>query len=221
MKSNSIASAAVGSLLIPALLCLLGGCSFLQLRTSERVEFSFSPQFPSVPPPPNAPGLSIRLFEAAPQFERENFVFRLGSTRWETDFYRVFADPPATLLTAATRRWMAHSGLFSRVAIPGLGTSQNWNLEGFVNDIHGDYREPDQPKAVLEMKFTLQAPGSSRSSTPLLTKTYREVTPLEINSPTGLVDAWSRNFEKIMRQLVADMRPVLARPIPATTAASE
>jgi ABC-type uncharacterized transport system auxiliary subunit len=189
----------------------LSGCHLPQMRTNERVEYSFFPTFPDAVAPPNAPSLAVRLFEADPQFERENFVFRLGEERWETDFYRAFADPPATLLTFATRRWMARSGLFSMVSIPGLGTTGNWQLEGFVNRIYADYRDSAQPRAVLEMKFSLFPPGSTRTSTPVLSRTYSEVNSLEVNSPQGLVAAWSGGFENIMRRLVNDLRPVLAQ----------
>lgn len=176
----------------------------------EREEFSFTVDEPDRTPPRQGPVLTVRLFESAPAFENQEFIYRLSALRWQTDYYHVFAQPPATLLTFQVRRWMVHSGLFRSVAIPGLGPAEAWQLQGFVTQLYGDFSNPDLPEAVLHLRCALLAPGAAMEA--VFTKTYRQHVPLRVNTPEGLVEAWNQALQGILSELTADVARALRHP---------
>lgn len=186
----------------------LTGClRLLEQPPLDKAEFGFHLDHPDLPPPPAAsaaPVLSVRLFEAAPTFENQEFIYRLSALRWQTDYYHVFTQPPATLITFEVRRWMAHSGLFRSIAIPGLGPAQAWQIQGFLTQMYGDFQDPSHPRAVLHLRCVLLAPGLAGK--PTLAKTYRQQIPLRVNSPEGLVDAWNEALRRILQELTIDVK---------------
>jgi cholesterol transport system auxiliary component len=190
---------------------LLTGCiRLLQQPPVPRTAYSFSVDSARKSHSSLAPILAVRLFDSSPMFENQEFVYRLGATRWETDFYNAFAQPPAVLLTFETRRWMQNSGLFRAVAIPGLAPADSWQLQGFLTELYGDFQDAAAPQAVLAMRFTLLPPGAQASTKPLFNKSYDERVPLKEKSPSGLVDAWNRGAELILAELVNDIREAQA-----------
>jgi hypothetical protein len=196
----------------------LTGCINL-IRSPEipRQQFSLALQVPEQKSPASAPVLAVRLFDAAPMFENQGFVYKVSRLRWQTDFYHTFAQPPAVLLTYETRRWMVHSGLFRSVAIPGLAPADSWQLQGFVNQMYGDFQDPEVPRAVLSVRYSLLPPGAQASTQPLFSKTYEQRRPLGEASPAGLVEAWNRAAEGILRELTTDIqaaRKAYRTPLP-------
>lgn len=186
---------------------LFSGCiRMLQQPSLPRKEFALSLQSPDCPAHSLAPILAVRLFDAAPMFENQEFIYRLAETKWETDFYHLFTQPPSVLLTFETRRWMQRSGLFRSVAIPGLAPSQSWQLQGFVSELYGDFRNPAAPVAVLEMRFSLLPPGAQASTQPLFSRIYQQRTPVPAASPEGLVEAYNRAAELVLKRLTEDIR---------------
>jgi len=209
----------VATVIAVALTLLFTGCiRLLQQPAVPRTEYSFSLSPPQHPPGNIAPILAVRLFDASPMFENQEFVYRLASTRWETDFYHIFSQPPSVLLTFETRSWMQHSGLFRSVAIPGLAPAESWQLQGFLNELYGDFQNATNPAAVISMRFTLMPPGAQASTQPLFNKSYEHREPLSDISPNGLVEAWNRGGEAILTKLAADIRSAQqiykARPLP-------
>lgn len=190
------------------LACVFFSGCLVQRAEPPRSSFSFAPELPGLPPRSGGPVVAVRMFEAAPEFENQWFVYRVSEFNWESDFFRVFAGSPQSQLTILTRRGLAGSGLFSSVAIPGLAQGNSWQLQGFIPELYGDFRDRSAPIAVISMKFTLLAPGATAARPAVFTRRYEAKIPLEKSSPDGLMRAWDRGFEKILSELIGDLRKV-------------
>ena len=80
-------------------------------------------------------------------------VIRRPAATIESDFYHQFFIPPATMLEAAVGAWLRQSGLFVRVGPPSSEWPAGLLLTGHVAALYGDFSQPDQPKAVLELQL--------------------------------------------------------------------
>ena len=80
-------------------------------------------------------------------------------------------------------------------------------LEGTVNALYGDFRNPNSPGAVLEMEFFLtgEIPGNSGL---LMQKRYVKSVPLAARTPDALVKGWNQALEEILSALVTDLKTV-------------
>jgi len=189
----------------------LSGCS-LQRPAVARGEYLLKVQSPGLKAPSTAPAVQVRFFEANPVFEGQEFVYRLGPTRWESDFYNVLAVSPGEAFTTQFRHYLSGAGLFSAVSIPGLGTAGDWRIDGYLSKFYADFQNREAPVAVVELKLALIRPGGGPRSEPALQKIYRQSVALKSVEPSSLVDAWSQASTKIFRDFVRDAAPVLRRP---------
>jgi hypothetical protein len=78
--------------------------------------------------------LAVNRFAIDAAFADNSFVYRLEEFAYESDFYHRFLIAPAVMVTEQTRLWLARSGLFECVAIPGgrlePAHSPVWRLQG-------------------------------------------------------------------------------------------
>jgi hypothetical protein len=183
------------------------GCSLRSPERSREV-FGFAPEVPQHPAPKSAPVLAVRLIEAASEFENQWFVYRTGEFEWKSDFYRVFANSPASQVTDLTRRWLSGSGIFSAVSIPGLSPRESWQLEGFLEELYGDFRNPSKPEAVLTLEYALYAPRVTASSNPLFNKKYTARKPVTELTGAGLMRAWDAALADILGRLTRDLASI-------------
>jgi hypothetical protein len=197
-----------GSWISALLAVALAGCS-LSRPELKREEFLLHVGGPTLPPPKDAPVLSVRFFQVSSEFENREFVYRLAVDRWESDFYHIFALSPAEMLTGLVREDLARSGLVKEVAIPGLGPSRSWRLQGFVTELYADFRDLDNPRAVIGLQISVFPAGSGYRSVPVFNKTYRREAAFSERRPQALVLAWNRAAAELLAELRKDLSVVL------------
>jgi hypothetical protein len=148
--------------------------------------------------------LRVRRFSASKMCDGSELVTRTGEAAYETDFYNVLFVPPAAQMGEQTQRWLAASGLFGHVVGTGSTIPETHVLEGNVVALHGDYRKPDAPLAVIELQFMLVRVTSDPASV-LLQKSYRKEIPLADGKAASLVKGWSDGLTKILAMLEEDL----------------
>jgi len=192
---------------------LLVGC-FKPRPPVQRIEFSFAPKVPERPAPTNGRTLEVRLFDANPKSEGDEFVYRLSETTWENDFFHHFSQPPATLITFETRRWLLHSGLFESVSIPGLAPRGSWQLQGYLTELYADFTNLERPEVVMGLRIALYEPDAPASARPLMSETFHAREPFHPRTPHAMILAWDRALERILSQATNELRQTLSRPLP-------
>jgi cholesterol transport system auxiliary component len=154
--------------------------------------------------------LRVRKFRVSPRYEGKGFVYRTGDLRFESDFYREFFTPPASLITEEVRKWLAESGPFEVVMDLSGQTGPMYILEGEIIDLYGDYNRGSLPRAVMDIRFFLINDVSGRSEM-VFQKRYRKEPPLKSDSPDALVQGWNEALSQILTDLERDLRQVVLK----------
>jgi cholesterol transport system auxiliary component len=158
----------------------------------------------SAAPATGAPALEVRPLAPSPRLDGKQLVYRTGENAYVADFYAELWSSPGALVGDVTADWLAGSGLFSQVLRPGGSRRAPLVLEGWIADLHGDYRDPAAPRAVLELRFALL---ERRSPDPLVRaeRRYREEAAIASASPDALVAGWNQCLAQVLAALERDL----------------
>jgi uncharacterized lipoprotein YmbA len=129
---------------------------------------------------------AVGFADVAIPFASGGFVYRVNGGRWETDPYNQFLVSPAQMMTALTRNWVAESGLFRDVAVPGEGGGQTYLINCAVTELYGDFQNPPAPQAVLAMRVQVFSQGRL-----VREATLSQSVPVRARTPEALVAAWN------------------------------
>jgi cholesterol transport system auxiliary component len=151
--------------------------------------------------------LSVANLRISPRYADRSFVYRASDTGYESDFYNQFLSSPDTMISEEVRKGLAASRQFKYVVGPADQQQPNYVLEGSVNALYGDFRNVNQPAAVLEIEFFLYNENSPNPGI-VTQKRYLKSVPLSERSPQALVKGWDQALQEIVAMLVADLKAV-------------
>ncbi len=109
------------------------------------------------------------------------------------------------LITEEVRNWLSESGLFKYVVDSTNGVEADYILEGNINQLYGDFRAPNTPKAALGIQFVLIEEVSANPKI-VFQNNYRREMALSSNSPEDLVKGWNEALQQILTALEKDLR---------------
>lgn len=158
--------------------------------------------------------VQLNRVRVAPLFERKGLVYRTGDERYEADFYNEFYSPPGEMVREALEQWLMRSGVFSDVIQPSMRAEPDWWLDGRVDKIYADVRNPDAPEAVLETEWVL-VNARARNLPVVFEKSYSSVVALRDREPATVVEGLRRALVSTFEQLDGDLERALehgARP---------
>ena len=149
--------------------------------------------------------LQVSSIRISPRYADRSFVYRTSEAGYESDFYNQFLVSPASLITEEIRKDLIASQVFKYVISASSPLQPSYVLEGTVNALYGDFRNPNSPRAVLEMEFflTSEIPGKAGI---LMQKRYAQSIPLSGRSPEALVKGWNQALEAIVTSIAADLK---------------
>jgi ABC-type uncharacterized transport system auxiliary subunit len=149
--------------------------------------------------------LSVASLRISPRYADRSFVYRTSTAAYEADFYNQFLTAPDSMIAEELRKGLAASELFKYVVGPSNSLQPNYVLEGSINALYGDFRDPNRPAAVLEIEFFLynQDPAAAGVS---LQKRYEKSVPLSEKSPEALIKGWDQGLADIVAALLADLK---------------
>ena len=156
------------------------------------------------PAPGGAPSLAVRPYTASSHLYGTRFVYRVGPDVQDFDYYHQFWAEPERMVTDATIRWLAGSGLFALVSDAGWERPGGLVLDGELSELYGDYRDPRAPRAVLKLRCTLldESGGASRV---LLSREYFSSRPVAPASREALVAGWNEALREVLAALEQDL----------------
>jgi cholesterol transport system auxiliary component len=149
--------------------------------------------------------LQVASIRVSPRYEGRSFVYRRSDANFEADFYNQFLVAPGSLLSEEVRQAIAVSQLFQYVIGSTSSLEPTHVLEGTVNTLYGDFRDPSSPKAVLEMDFFLTKESPAKSEI-VAQRRYAQAVAITGRTPEALIKGWNEALDAIMAALVADLK---------------
>jgi uncharacterized lipoprotein YmbA len=198
-RSRLLLSLCLGSLLLGA-----AGCGLKKKAPDVHRYALDAVAADAAAPVREGPVLQVRKVIVSPPFGGSEIVYRTSDVSYESDFYSRFVAPPGDLLTDEIRDWLSGAGLFRRVVDFGLATEATHTLEGRIHALYGDYREKGNPRAVLEVEFTLLRRPPTQNAV-IFHRAYRQGVAFPAGSAEELVRGWNAGLEKILTELTGDL----------------
>lgn len=191
-------------------LCLgfgAGGCAgFLKQAPVAKAYFAIEPGQPAaastLPAAGHKPVLQVRALRLSPPYDGALFVYRIGPSQFDTDFYNNFIAPPSTLLTGQLVQWLSQSpGL--TVCEPSSDIPPDLTLQGNVTALCIDSTSSSGPKAVIAGRFFLTRERGTLDL--LMDKVYESSAPVGERTAAGFVAAWGQAYRDLLTRLTADL----------------
>ena len=154
--------------------------------------------------------LRVRRFNVDEAFATKQLVYRLGESRYESDYYHEFLVLPGIMITEKARDWLADSGLFGRVSSVGSRLESAYMLEGNVIALYADFANESAPTAVMEIRFFLLA-GADANEAVALARAYRAESPIPTRTAEAVVEAFGKSLADILARLEAEVEGAITR----------
>jgi len=193
------------------LLLICAACAGIERGYPDRRYFVLD--VPAKANPANPAGseiLRVSNIRVSPRYADRSFVYRTSESGFESDFYHQFLVPPAALMTEEIRKSLMASEMFEYVIDTSSPMQASLALDGSVNALYGDFRNLDQPRAVLEMEFCVTSEIATKPGI-MMQKRYQKSIPISGRSPEALVKGWNEALAEILTALMADLKTVVAR----------
>lgn len=177
---------------------LLSLCAVLVLTacvtrpTVEIRSYLLAPPWPTTSSARPVLDLRVAPFDVAPQFEGKPLVYRFSEVRYEADFYNEFLVTPRIMLMERSAEWLRHAGW--RVAATSPAP---YVIRATVPALYGDFRDPAQPRAVLDTRLSLWRTGED---TPLIVRGYHYSVPIPDSSADSVVQGLSQALAQTLEQ---------------------
>lgn len=149
--------------------------------------------------------LRVQPFTISSYCKNPEFVYRLNTFEYESDFYNAFFVAPDLMFTEQTALWLEGADIFETVLPQGSGLLPDYMLEGHIIRLHGDYSGFGPAKAILAMQFALLRADTSTEPV-IFFKRYVMEIKLAGRTPEYLVRGWNQALADILGKLETDLR---------------
>ncbi len=195
-------------------LCLAGCLSRPPLtRQSFGMEV---PQIEKLVPRPVAGNLAIKAAEVAALYDSRALVYRLPNLAYERDPYADWLVLPSRMVEGAVAGGIRQSGLFSEVLERGSGLAPDLWLETHVDRLCGDFSQPGEAQALVEIQFRLVCTRREGPPAILLSKIYSCRVPLTRRTASEVVSGCDRGVQTATRELIGDLQSLAAKGLLGT-----
>jgi len=203
---------------------LATGC--LSRPVLVKQSFAFTPQLVvSNAPAASDRVLGVRRLNVAAPFDGASLVYRTGEFSYEHDHYAEFLVSPAESLLVPIREYVRRNGPFHAVSEPGSALKPNVLLEISVNQLYGDFRQSNEPAAVLGIRFLFFDAPSGVPKNVLFEGSYSRRIPLQTRTAAALMAGWDQALDQVLSNAVADftmaMHPSKSPESPSVSASSD
>ena len=154
--------------------------------------------------PARAKSISVLPVSADPGASGQMFSYRVDDLRYERDFYNRLLAPPPQLLTGELREWLAKSKA-GAVREPGSPLGSDLVVQPRLTGFYADYRDPQRPRAVVEMVIVLVERDAS-GNRQVFERTYRGEVPMREVSPAAAAEGWGRAAAEVFADFTRDLR---------------
>lgn len=154
--------------------------------------------------------LQVKPFTISPRYEGQEFVYRVGEMRYESDFYNQFFLAPSGLLTEATIQWLGETGLFGAVFGATAPVRPTHYIAGSITSLVGDYTGAGA-KGIVRAQILLTREDASAPAI-VMQHDYEASIEAKGSGAEGMMAAWNEGYEKILMELETDLRALSLKP---------
>lgn len=155
---------------------------------------------------PKTRTIAIQNVTIAPQFAGLSFAYRTQDLVYTKDYYNIFFNPPAQQIEQLIVKYLQATNLFSYVSNNVNFVSPNYVLHADVTKLYADYRDANQPKAVIAIKYTVLRPSNRKKV--VLVQTVVESIPLQNKDSQSLIKAWNSGLTQTLAQLTNNLKKI-------------
>lgn len=186
----------------------LAGCSVLPARPyQERREWPLTVQRPvSVPSGARGPVLMVREMQAAPGLDTRGLRTVLPNGAERLDNWEEWAVPPSQGVGACLRAWLAASGRFAAVLMPGSEAAAELVLEAQLEAFVGD-QAAGRARVAFSLVLLRRAQGHDA---PVLQRTVTGEAPLAGADGPALAASLQAALAQALAQAEAALAPFAA-----------
>ncbi len=151
---------------------------------------------------------SVRPCRAAPAFAEKMFVYRTGESEYTTDYYHQFLMTPAENIRQALTDWITAAGW--TLCTPETEAKDAYKIIPFLDEMYGDFREPNRSFAVIRMRLSLSITDPSCNCVnTLVNKPYFCRIGMTNATVRELIKAYSKGLEQIFADFQKDAEEAL------------
>jgi len=193
-------------LLINCLLCLaIVGC--ISTKYVEQNQYLLS--IKTLPEKKVVQGrslLSVEHVAAIAPFDQLDFLYRIKSGQYLTDYYHGFLVSPTEQLKPVLTNYLKALGNFDLDTTESLLTTPN-KLQVQIVEFYADYRDNTHPQAVISLRFNLTKWENDKSVV-LFDKVLTAKVALKEKNTNSLLSAWNVGLRDVLRRGVGDLNLV-------------
>lgn len=154
--------------------------------------------------------VEIQRFGISSRFEGKGLIYRISDVTYESDFYNEYLTSPQSMVTEEVSNWLTRSGIFDSVVYTDSNLNANFILEGTVLALYGDFTQPENPRAVVEIEFFL-IDDQNQAPSKLFGRVYRATEPVASRRAEDLIRAQNACLESILTRMEADLRSTVTK----------
>lgn len=155
--------------------------------------------------------LVVNRLDISPEFDGQEFIYRVDENRFTQDYYNTYITPPARMITDVILEALVDSPQFAPVP-KNMAPDNVFQLWGKITALYCDQRNASQVSAVVDIALNLDR-LNKESVTQVVAKTYSAKIPLGSDtSPKAYIEALNRGLATIVNDLLSDFKQL---PSPA------
>lgn len=146
---------------------------------------------------------------ALPPFDQTDFLYRVSTNQYLTDYYHGFLVAPTDQLEPILVNYLKALGNFKLDTVePAIFANR---LRAQIKELYADYRDRANPNAVIALRFILTKSDNDNKLIPLLDKTLYARVPLKEKTTNNLLLAWNQGWQEVLMQGVRLLNAILAK----------
>jgi len=151
-------------------------------------------------------GDSLRIDQvtSTAPFNEKEMVYRVSDVKFESDYYNRFISEPEEIVGNQIALWLEKSGLYGAVSQPNMRAPSKQILQVSITKLFGDFRDNQQPAAVMEMQFVLVESQGLRPEV-IMKKTLASRVNIDAKDPTLLAQGYGTALNDILKQLAKEL----------------
>ncbi|MDB6068382.1 MAG: uncharacterized protein JWR26_4590 [Pedosphaera sp.] len=150
--------------------------------------------------------LLLHRVTVSPLFDGQPLVYRTGENSYERDPYAEFFVTPNRMLEQCLRKCLRNGHAFADVLDPGSSLKSSCSMEVSTSQLYGDFRQTNQPFAVLQLRFLLYSTEPANLGRVIWQREFSKRLPLTRRTPAALVAGWNAGLQQIMEEANTELR---------------
>jgi len=140
-------------------------------------------------------------FSIVQRYSSLSFLYRVSNVRFINDYYNSFLNQPAEEIKNNFIYFLTNYSGFAFVTDDASFQNVDYNLHAKILELYGDYRNRNNPKAVVEIRFVL----SDKNNKVILDKIVKSAVVIKRKNSRSFVVAMSTALRRVYITISSDI----------------